>query len=204
MGTVCSIKSALATKHTLWANPLIDRATSRTKLDLRRFRREPMSLYIAIVPNDLQGLDPLVRFLMELFLAANTKAGETPVDDPDLNVPVLLLRLDQIGGAPVARAHGEAGARALLRPRLGHPHRNGDPVRGPAPRGLRPRARRGLHRQPQGTSLLPAPGVHRRDLAEAISKIVGQKTVKQTSFSYTDNKRSRQVSKTAQAILDAG
>jgi type IV secretion system protein VirD4 len=47
------------------------------------------------------------------------------------------------------------------------------------------------------------PPVHRRDLAEAISKIVGQKTVKQTSFSYTDNKRSRQVSKTGQAILDA-
>jgi hypothetical protein len=47
------------------------------------------------------------------------------------------------------------------------------------------------------------PPVHRRDLAEQISNIFGQKTVKQTRFSYTDNKRSRQVSKTGQAILDA-
>jgi hypothetical protein len=42
--------------------------------------------------------------------------------------------------------------------------------------------------------------LHRRDLAEQISKIVGQKTVKQTSFSYIDKLfaggRSRQVSKT--------
>jgi type IV secretion system protein VirD4 len=47
------------------------------------------------------------------------------------------------------------------------------------------------------------PPVHRRDLAEQISKIVGQKTVNQTSYSYGDGKRSRQVSKTGQAILDA-
>ena len=38
-----SIKSALATKLTLWANPLIDRATSHSDFDLRRFRREPHS-----------------------------------------------------------------------------------------------------------------------------------------------------------------
>jgi type IV secretion system protein VirD4 len=111
-GTSCSIKSALATKHTLWANPLIDRATSRTELDLRRFRLEPMSLYIAIAPDDLQRLSPLVRLLMALFLPTNTKVGETPADDPALHVPALLLRIDQIGGAPVARAHGQAGARA--------------------------------------------------------------------------------------------
>jgi type IV secretion system protein VirD4 len=51
------------------------------------------------------------------------------------------------------------------------------------------------------------PPAHRRDLAEQISKIVGQKTVKQLSFSYTDKLfaggRSRQVSKTGQVILDA-
>lgn len=47
------------------------------------------------------------------------------------------------------------------------------------------------------------PPVHRRDLAEAISKIVGQKTVNQASFSYGDGRRSKQVSKTGQAILDA-
>ena len=46
------------------------------------------------------------------------------------------------------------------------------------------------------------PPVHRRDLAEQISKIVGQKTVKQTSYGYAEGRRSRQVSQTGQAILD--
>ena len=46
------------------------------------------------------------------------------------------------------------------------------------------------------------PPVHRRDLAEQISRIVGQKTVNQTSYSYGEGRRSRQVSKTGQAILD--
>jgi len=44
--------------------------------------------------------------------------------------------------------------------------------------------------------------VHRRDLAEQISKIIGQKTVSQTSYSYGEGRRSRQVSKTGQSILD--
>ena len=44
--------------------------------------------------------------------------------------------------------------------------------------------------------------MHRRDLAEQISRIVGQKTVTQTSYSYGEGRRSRQVSKTGQSILD--
>lgn len=32
-----------------------------------------------------------MRLLVELFLASNTKAGETPADDPGLGVPVLVL-----------------------------------------------------------------------------------------------------------------
>ena len=50
-----------------------------------------MSLYIAIAPDDLQRLAPLVRLLIELFLSTNTKSGETPADDAGLKVPVLML-----------------------------------------------------------------------------------------------------------------
>jgi len=148
VGTGCSIKSALATKLTLWANPLIDRATSRTNFDLRRFRREPMLLYIAIAPDDLQRLGPLVRLLIEFFLASNTKAGETPSDDPALHVPALLLRLDQIGGAPIARAHGEAGARAQAwqKPITGRPGQNRHGAR-PAIRSARGADGRGRFRE---------------------------------------------------------
>jgi type IV secretion system protein VirD4 len=193
-----SIKSALATKLTLWANPLIDRATSRTDFDLRRFRREPMSLYIAIAPDDLQRLGPLVRLLIEFFLAANTKAGETPADDPDLNIPALLL-LDEF--LSLGRMEKLVHALSYVR---GWGIRIATVIQSEAQ----------LHAV-YGRELAEAfidnhrarvyyrPPVHRRDLAEQISKIIGQKTVKQTSFSYADNKRSKQVSKTGQAILDA-
>jgi hypothetical protein len=77
-----SIKSALATKLTLWANPLIDRATARNDCDLRRFRREPMSLCIAIAPDDLQRLAPLVRLLIE-----PKKNGPTSFDGPKMQKP---------------------------------------------------------------------------------------------------------------------
>ena len=67
------------------------RCARNPDFDLRRFRREPQSLYIAIAPDDLQRLGPIVRLLIEFFLASNTKAGETPADDPALKVPVLML-----------------------------------------------------------------------------------------------------------------
>jgi type IV secretion system protein VirD4 len=194
-----SINSALATKLTLWANPLIDRATSRTDFDLRRLRKEPMSLYIAIAPDDLQRLGPLVRLLIEFFLAANTKAGETPADDPDLNVPALLLLLDEflslgrmeklVHALSYVRGWGIRIATVIQSEAQLHAVYGGELAE----------AFIDNHR----ARVYYRPPVHRRDLAEGISKIVGQKTVKQTSFSYADNKRSRQVSKTGQAILDA-
>ena len=169
-----SIKSALATKLTLWANPLIDRATARNDFDLRRFRREPVSLYIAIAPDDLQRLTPIVRLLIEFFLASNTKAGDTPADNPALKVPVLML-LDEF--LSLGRVEKLVHALAYVRGW-----------------GIR------IATVIQSEAQLQA--VYGRELAEQISRIVGQQTVNQTSYSYADGRRSRQVSQTGQAILD--
>ncbi|MCF7983598.1 MAG: hypothetical protein K9L70_04290 [Thiohalocapsa sp.] len=46
---------------------------------------------MAITPEVLQCLAPLVRLLIEFFLASNTKPGKTPADDADLKIPALLL-----------------------------------------------------------------------------------------------------------------
>ncbi len=89
-----SIKSTPATKLTLWSSPLVDRATEDNDFDLRDFRRQPISLYISIAPDDLKKLAPLIRVLIETFLSLNTRAGETPEARPELQVPVLLM-LDQ-------------------------------------------------------------------------------------------------------------
>jgi type IV secretion system protein VirD4 len=193
-----SIKSALATKLTLWANPLIDRATSHSDFDLRRFRREPQSLYIAIAPDDLQRLAPLVRLLIEFFLSSNTKAGETPADDPGLSVPVLML-LDEF--LSLGRVDKLVHALSYVR---GWGIRIATVIQSEAQlQAVYGRELAEAFIDNHRARVYYRPPVHRRDLAEAISKIVGQKTVNQTSFSYGDGRRSKQVSKTGQSILDA-
>ena len=193
-----SIKSALATKLTLWANPLVDRATSRSDFDLRRFRREPQSLYIAIAPDDLQRLAPLVRLLVELFLSSNTKSGETPADDPGLGVPVLVL-LDEF--LSLGRVEKLVHALSYVR---GWGIRIATVIQSEAQlQAVYGRELAEAFIDNHRARVYYRPPVHRRDLAEAISKIVGQRTVNQTGYSYGDGRRSRQVSKTGQAILDA-
>lgn len=192
-----SIKSALVTKLTLWANPLIDRATSRNDFDLRRFRREPMSLYIAIAPDDLQRLATLVRLLIELFLSTNTKSGETPADDADLKVPVLML-LDEF--LSLGRVEKLVHALAYVR---GWGIRIATVIQSEAQlQAVYGRELAEFFIDNHRARVYFRPPVHRRDLAEQISKIVGQKTVTQTSYSYGEGRRSRQVSKTGQSILD--
>jgi len=193
-----SIKSALSTKLTLWANPLIDRATSRNDFDLRRFRRKPVSLYIAIAPDDLQRLAPLVRLLIEFFLSTNTKSGETPADDKDLQVPVLML-LDEF--LSLGRVEKLVHALAYVR---GWGIRLATVIQSEAQlQAVYGRELAEFFIDNHRARVYYRPPVHRRDLAEQISKIVGQKTVNQTSYSYGDGRRSRQVSKTGQAILDS-
>lgn len=192
-----SIKSALATKLTLWANPLIDRATARNDFDLRRFRREAQSLYIAIAPDDLQRLGPIVRLLIEFFLASNTKAGETPADDPALKVPVLML-LDEF--LSLGRVEKLVHALAYVR---GWGIRIATVIQSEAQlQAVYGRELAEFFIDNHRARVYYRPPVHRRDLAEQISKIVGQKTVNQTSYSYGEGRRSRQVSQTGQAILD--
>jgi type IV secretion system protein VirD4 len=193
-----SIKSALATKLTLWANPLIDRATTRNDFDLRGFRREPISLYLAIAPDDLQRLAPLVRLLIELFLATNTRSGETPADDPTLKVPVLLL-LDEF--LSLGRLEKLVHALAYVR---GWGIRIATVIQSEAQlQAIYGRELAEVFIDNHRARVYYRPPIHRRDLAEQLAKTIGQRTVKQTSFSYGAGKRSRQVSQAPQAILDA-
>jgi len=193
-----SIKSTLATKLTLWANPLIDRATSRNDFDLRELRRVPTTIYLAIAPDDLARIGQLVRLLIEFFLAANTKAGETPADDPTLNVPVLVL-LDEF--LSLGKMEKLVQALAYVR---GWGIRIATVIQSEAQ--LQAQYGRELaeffidnHR----ARVIYRPPVHRRDLAKNISELIGMTTVKQTGYSYGKGQRGRNVSETGQAILDA-
>jgi type IV secretion system protein VirD4 len=192
-----SIKSTLATKLTLWANPLVERATDDNDFDFRLFRREPTTLYLAVSPDDLQRLGPLVRLLIEFFLACNTKAGETPAERKEFKVPVLLL-LDEF--LSLGKMERLVQALAYVR---GWGIKIATVIQSEAQlQALYGKELAEFFVDNHRARVYFRPPVHRRDLAEGISKVVGSTTVKQTSFGYGKGPRSRNVSETGQAILD--
>ena len=194
-----SIKSALAAKLSLFSNPLLDRATGVNDIELGSLRREPTTIYLAVSPDELTRLSPVIRLFLEFFLTTNTRARETPADDAALSVPVLLLLDEFLSLGKITKlVHALSYVRgwgikiatviqseAQLRAVYGHEL---------AEFFIDNHRARVYYRPP----------AHRRDFAEALSKLIGQKTVKQTSYSYSSSgRRSRQVSETGQAILTA-
>ena len=63
--TASSIRKTFTSRLDLFANPLLDRATSRNDFDLRDLRKRPMSIYLAINPGDLHLLQALLNLFIE-------------------------------------------------------------------------------------------------------------------------------------------
>lgn len=59
------IISTLSSVLTLWSNPLIDKATSKTDFNPADFRKEKSTLYIGLQPSDIKTLQPLMQFLYQ-------------------------------------------------------------------------------------------------------------------------------------------
>ena len=59
--TASSVRKTFTSRLDLWANPLLDRATSGDDFDLRDLRRKPTSVYVAV--NLLPGKYLLICFL---------------------------------------------------------------------------------------------------------------------------------------------
>jgi len=85
-----SIRSSLVSHLSLWANPLIDRSTSRSSFDFRNFRIARNSLYLVCSPRELDRLNKIFRLVIELFIATNAKPGEE-LGRKDFKIPVLLM-----------------------------------------------------------------------------------------------------------------
>jgi len=56
-GVVSTLNSSLE----LWANPLIDTATATSDFDLQQMKKQLMSVYCAVSPDNLQRLEPLLK-----------------------------------------------------------------------------------------------------------------------------------------------
>jgi type IV secretion system protein VirD4 len=90
------LASILATFHaplTIWANPIVDAATSANDFDLRDVRRRRMSVYIGITPDHLSESALLVNLAFSQLVNLNTK--QLPEADPTLRFQCLLL-LDEM------------------------------------------------------------------------------------------------------------
>ncbi|KWF06408.1 type IV secretory system conjugative DNA transfer family protein [Burkholderia pseudomultivorans] len=90
------LASILATFHaplTIWANPIVDAATSTNDFDLRDVRRRRMSIYIGITPDHLSEAALLVNLVFSQLVNLNTK--QLPEADPTLRFQCLLL-LDEM------------------------------------------------------------------------------------------------------------
>jgi type IV secretion system protein VirD4 len=77
----------------LFANPLIDAATSCNDFDWRDLRKRPMSIYLGIQPGDLHLLRPLLNLFLEQAISLQTE--ELPEHNPALKHQVLML-LDEM------------------------------------------------------------------------------------------------------------
>lgn len=84
-GVMISFRSKLD----LWDNPLIDTATSSNDFDLRRIRKEKMSIYLCATPDNLERLAPLLNLFFQQLIDLNTRV--LPNQDKEIKVPCLLL-----------------------------------------------------------------------------------------------------------------
>ncbi|WP_122564111.1 type IV secretory system conjugative DNA transfer family protein [Pseudomonas viridiflava] len=80
--TQSSIRKTFTAKLELWLNPLIDAATSKSTVDLRKLRSEKISIYIGIKPADLDYLQLIINLLAQQILELNMQ--EMPEDNPEL------------------------------------------------------------------------------------------------------------------------
>lgn len=84
-GVMVSFRSRLE----LWANPLVDAATSANDFDLRDLRKRRMSIYIGVTPDNLDRMAPLLNLFFQQLLDLNTR--ELPNQNKDIKHPCMLL-----------------------------------------------------------------------------------------------------------------
>lgn len=67
------VKSTLTTALNLWANPLLDAATSKNDFDLRDIRKTRMTIYVGITPDNLKLFAPILNLFFQQLVDLNTR-----------------------------------------------------------------------------------------------------------------------------------
>ncbi|MCS0585418.1 type IV secretory system conjugative DNA transfer family protein [Massilia pinisoli] len=88
--TQSSIRKTFTAKLQLWANPLVDAATSTDSFNLCDLRRERISIYFGVNPGDLGRLGLLLNlFFTQLY---DCNMDKMPEDDPTLKHEVAVIK----------------------------------------------------------------------------------------------------------------
>lgn len=99
--TASSIRKTFTSRLDLWANPILDWATSGNDFDLRELRAKPMSIYVGVNPDDLHRLRPVVNLFFQQAIGLQTR--ELPEHNPRLKYQLMML-LDEfaaLGRIPI-------------------------------------------------------------------------------------------------------
>jgi type IV secretion system protein VirD4 len=87
--TASSIRKTFTSRLDLWMNPLLDRATAESDFDLRDLRRQPLSIYVAVNPDDLHRLRPVLSLFFEQAIGLQTRT--LPEHDGTLKLPLAMI-----------------------------------------------------------------------------------------------------------------
>ena len=99
--TASSIRKTFTSRLDLWLNPILDAATSGNDFDLRELRRQALSIYVGVNPDDLHRLRPVLSLFFQQAIGLQTRA--LPEHDSSLKRQVLML-LDEftaLGRIPI-------------------------------------------------------------------------------------------------------
>lgn len=93
--TFSSIRKSVTASLEIWLNPRIDLATAESDFDLRQLRKRPMSIYLAVTPDNLARLAPLLNLFFQQVIDLHTR--ELPKSSVHERDPArqLLLLLDE-------------------------------------------------------------------------------------------------------------
>lgn len=84
-----NIVSTMTAPLNVFSNPIVDAATSRCDFDPSEVRKKPMSIYVAIKPNELKAGALLINLFFSQLIDLNTR--EQPAENPDLKYQCALI-----------------------------------------------------------------------------------------------------------------
>ena len=99
--TASSIRKTFTSRLDLWLNPILDAATSESDFDLRELRKQPISIYVGVNPDDLHRLRPVLNLFFQQAIGLQTR--ELPERDSSLKYQIMML-LDEftaLGRIPI-------------------------------------------------------------------------------------------------------